>query len=1218
MTTLQTVWLLIPGRATLVLGIAGALFLIAGRRRPQACTLWQRCAVAALLVLPVVASLLPAIEIPLLASAAPAKADRAFSLDEARALFDPSGLNSPANAIAIPEGGMRTIPAENTAGDVASRRAVTSGHPDHRRVEPFAWKAALGWALPTIWIVIAASLGFRLTRNWRALLRLRASSCIVDEPEWQRALQQWMDELGVRRTVELRTTESISAAMTFGWRSPVILIPRDYLTTCDADQRDAVLVHELTHVAHGDFFWHLLTELTACLYWIHPLMWLSRLQQGILRERICDALCAHHLSRQLYGEALVRLAGRTSLRPAVALGMMMAQRSSLRRRLADLADCEPEQCLPPGRTQRMLLAATAWGVLGLLIAGSLTARAAGQSDAKTEKKPTDAPKAATAGSDKKPATKPVEPAAAVLPAKLSGKVVDKRDRPVAKANLVVKLHPFGPGAKEAAAGKRQEWTVTTETDGTFSIPVEGRIPVAGTALEVTIVSEKFPRLNTWIQSAQLAEEKIEPIRLPDGRTIRGRIASPISTQKVEGTLRINANSADMRLMWDSGPIATSKLGSFSITIPKEVKGCAAIYPKGFAPRFFDIPDDADDVGAIPLDPGTSLTGKVLDKLGKPVAGTVVALQNTEYREIHAFLNIIQTAVKTDEKGLFTLPPVRGRYRIWVTGSAPDRSRQGTVRGVSPPPIVPQTLELDGTDKSREIVLREEGSVTIRGTVRTSEGAPVPNFEVQANMTPVGREIGYDLGSTRTGPDGRFALVLPAPLTGVNLSTQYQHTAEGGYEQAKAVGKGANRDKLFPSLKFDRLKQDVNDADFVFGGKLPAAQQGLQVFDAPADRDLEAIAQRENAASAKYQDAMQKAKTQEEQLEVFRTLDPRNLFAAEYLAFEKKHRGTTAAACAMLHVMRGAASVGDAESPVAKARVAMVDIATEHYLKHEDLDLLLGTFSGGPTVPNASLLLQKAVESPHPWVRAEALFYRGEHEARKCQLAESLALAEQLAAESPELRMMNDRLKTYSKEFGEIDVADSRRKAIELLGRVVKEYADVNTPNRVFEAPLMLRFTVSPDRHLGIPTVAERARGALFRVAELQVGKPVPEFAGETVDGEEVSSRQSAGRLTVLLFTSSHDGRSPQLRGELVQLQKTYPDEIAVIEVFGSFNPGDVAPHNDWPVVADQVPGQPLLRQWTVGHTPSVVIIDAQGNLRSDTMLSASSLGPFVKAAMKGQ
>ena len=66
---------------------------------------------------------------------------------------------------------------------------------------------------------------------------------------------------------------------------------------------------------------------------------------------------------------------------------------------------------------------------------------------------------------------------------------------------------------------------------------------------------------------------------------------------------------------------------------------------------------------------------MLDRQGNGVGGTVVALQSTERREIYLFMIQIGTAVKTDENGCFTLPPVRGSYRVWVCEGAPDYSRR---------------------------------------------------------------------------------------------------------------------------------------------------------------------------------------------------------------------------------------------------------------------------------------------------------------------------------------------------------------------------------------------------------------------------------------------------------------------------------------------------------------------------------------------------------------
>jgi hypothetical protein len=678
----------------------------------------------------------------------------------------------------------------------------------------------------------------------------------------------------------------------------------------------------------------------------------------------------------------------------------------------------------------------------------------------------------------------------------------------------------------------------------------------------------------------------------------------------------------MSLMWDSGPVPTGKLGTFSITIPKEANACAAVYPRGLAPRYFDIPDEGDDVGPVQLESGTSLTGRVVDKQGRGIAGTVVGLQNTEYRLKNGFVTLISTAVKTDENGTFTLPPVRGRYRVWVTNNAPDYSRQTRVNGIEPPPILPQTLVLSGADESQKIVLREAGSATIRGTVRRADGSPVPGFVVQAHLAPAGKEIGYELGSARTGDDGRYALRLPAPLAGVNLSTQFERASDGTYQQGKAVGRGSSRDKLYPSMTLDRLTGDVNDADWVVNGTQPAVNQSLNVFNAPADRELDEIGQREEAAMATYHEALAKATTPEQQKEVFKTLDPRNLFAPEYLAFERKHRGTTAAVCAMQHVMRGAASVGDAESPVARARVTLVDLIIEHYLKHEDLDLLLGTFEGGPPVPGAEALLSRAGESPHPHVRAVALLEGAEFQARKCQIAGTMAVYKRLAPDYPQVRALAERINEAGKAHENIDVEACRQNAIESLDRLIRDYPEVDVPSRVFHPPLMLRFEKRPATgNSGLEPLADRARNLRFRVAELQLGRPVPELSGESVQGQDISSRQTLGRVTVLLFSTSRDGRSPALRKELMQLVKDHADKLAVLEVYGSDNENDAeqiiaAQEIPWPVIAESFPNGTLFNQWTGGRAPAILIIDGQGNLQSDANLPAIFLGPCVTSLLK--
>ena len=68
---------------------------------------------------------------------------------------------------------------------------------------------------------------------------------------------------------------------------------------------------------------------------------------------------------------------------------------------------------------------------------------------------------------------------------------------------------------------------------------------------------------------------------------------------------------------------------------------------------------------------------------------VVVTKEGLFRYVLRFGQSVEsTAVKTDENGSFRLPPIRGSYRVWVTNDAPDYSRQLTVSGVAPPPILP--------------------------------------------------------------------------------------------------------------------------------------------------------------------------------------------------------------------------------------------------------------------------------------------------------------------------------------------------------------------------------------------------------------------------------------------------------------------------------------------------------------------------------------------------
>ncbi len=94
-------------------------------------------------------------------------------------------------------------------------------------------------------------------------------------------------ELGCRRPVEVRQSDDLGTAATIGWRRPVLLLPADW-TAWTAEQRRAVLAHEIVHARSHDFIALLVGQLGLALHCYHPLLhWLIgrlRLEQELAAD----------------------------------------------------------------------------------------------------------------------------------------------------------------------------------------------------------------------------------------------------------------------------------------------------------------------------------------------------------------------------------------------------------------------------------------------------------------------------------------------------------------------------------------------------------------------------------------------------------------------------------------------------------------------------------------------------------------------------------------------------------------------------------------------------------------------------------------------------------------------------------------------------------------------------------------------------------------------
>jgi beta-lactamase regulating signal transducer with metallopeptidase domain len=117
---------------------------------------------------------------------------------------------------------------------------------------------------------------------------------------------------------------------------PRVLLPRRLWAALSPEQREAVLAHELAHLARGDHWVRRLELLVLGAYWWFPVAWLAVRELRRAEEACCDAwaVCAAPGRAGAYAEALVEAVAFVSRPGRVPLASGGAARlSQLKRRL---------------------------------------------------------------------------------------------------------------------------------------------------------------------------------------------------------------------------------------------------------------------------------------------------------------------------------------------------------------------------------------------------------------------------------------------------------------------------------------------------------------------------------------------------------------------------------------------------------------------------------------------------------------------------------------------------------------------------------------------------------------------------------------------------------------------------------------------------------------------------------------------------------------------
>ena len=279
--------------------------------------------VAGLFVIPFVSNNIPwRIAVPLTVAPDAHRARRGPSVGDTPTDFTPAvGPAVEANTAAAPPLG-----SLGPSSTVSDNRYI-----DSEPLRPALFR--MGMFVLALWSLGVLALLTRLTASLVRVSRIVGDAWPHDDERLTSMLRALARRVGLRRPVQLLSAQGTAIPFTAGTLRPVIVLPVG-AETWSVEKQEAVLLHELAHVARLDVWTSLAAHVACALYWFNPLVWIAARRMRIEGERACDDAVLRFGTRASdYADQLLDVVRETRNRWAPAVAVAMARRSAFEGRL---------------------------------------------------------------------------------------------------------------------------------------------------------------------------------------------------------------------------------------------------------------------------------------------------------------------------------------------------------------------------------------------------------------------------------------------------------------------------------------------------------------------------------------------------------------------------------------------------------------------------------------------------------------------------------------------------------------------------------------------------------------------------------------------------------------------------------------------------------------------------------------------------------------------
>ncbi len=166
------------------------------------------------------------------------------------------------------------------------------------------------WVFENMWIVWLAPALLLLIRKvtiYQSFIRFfKAGSVPDDDIGHLEILGRVIEQNHVHCTVGLYTNSLTASAIMTGFFRPTIILTKENLSERDVYY---TVLHEMIHYQRRDMFYKWLVQLTVCLHWFNPLIYVMERETNRLCELSCDEAVTKKMNmdeKRAYGDMLLR------------------------------------------------------------------------------------------------------------------------------------------------------------------------------------------------------------------------------------------------------------------------------------------------------------------------------------------------------------------------------------------------------------------------------------------------------------------------------------------------------------------------------------------------------------------------------------------------------------------------------------------------------------------------------------------------------------------------------------------------------------------------------------------------------------------------------------------------------------------------------------------------------------------------------------------------